>query len=315
MREVLLKDYIRQKRLDAGLTQAQLCEGICDTVTLSRLENGQQTPSRNTITALLQRLGLPHDRYFALLSDREMEVKSLQDEISAEVIEFRRAAKEDRPTIRAKALENVEKLTALAGEEDKFIQQYLLSIKVSLGTPDGPYSYEEKVEMLMEAICLTVPRFELDKIGEFLYTLEESRLINQLANVYSSVGELKRAANIYSQLLKYVEKHDEGIMDYAKHFCLIAMNYAIDLDTAKHYDEAIELANRGREICAKYGNYQLLGSFIAIMAECYFYKQDFAKSVMLYIEACAIYAAVDDKSNLANMRNEMQEHLGLKPPF
>ena len=42
MREVFIGDYIKQKRLDAGMTQAQLCEGICEPITISRLENGQR---------------------------------------------------------------------------------------------------------------------------------------------------------------------------------------------------------------------------------------------------------------------------------
>lgn len=68
MKNVFLGEYVKQRRLDLGLTQEQLCDGICEPMTLSRLENGKQTPSRNRINALLQRLGLPDDRYFALLS-------------------------------------------------------------------------------------------------------------------------------------------------------------------------------------------------------------------------------------------------------
>ena len=82
MKNVFLGEYIKQRRLDLGLTQEQLCDGICEPMTLSRLENGKQTPSRNRINALLQRLGLPDDRYFALLSKNELEMEALQKEIS-----------------------------------------------------------------------------------------------------------------------------------------------------------------------------------------------------------------------------------------
>ena len=76
-------EYIRQGRLDQKLTQEKLCEGICEAPTLSRLENGTQTPSRNRVIALLQRLGLPDDRFYALLTPNEMEIAVLQKEISA----------------------------------------------------------------------------------------------------------------------------------------------------------------------------------------------------------------------------------------
>ena len=59
MQNYKLGEYIRQRRLDLGLTQEQVCAGICESVTLSRVENGKQTPSRNRINAILQ-LSLIH---------------------------------------------------------------------------------------------------------------------------------------------------------------------------------------------------------------------------------------------------------------
>ena len=73
MKEVFLGEVIRQRRLELGLTQEELCEGICEPMTISRFENGRQTPSRNRIKALLQRLGLPDDRFFGLLSTKEVQ--------------------------------------------------------------------------------------------------------------------------------------------------------------------------------------------------------------------------------------------------
>ena len=78
MQNYKLGEYIRQRRLDLGLTQEQVCAGICESVTLSRFENGKQTPSRNRINAILQRLGLPDDRYYALVTPEELENRSTQ---------------------------------------------------------------------------------------------------------------------------------------------------------------------------------------------------------------------------------------------
>ena len=107
MKELFLGEYIKNRRMDLGLTQEQLCEGICEPITLSRLENGKQTPSRNRINALLQRLGLPDDRYFALLSKNEMEINALQEEIRMDTIRYQRAGDEERPKIRETALEKI----------------------------------------------------------------------------------------------------------------------------------------------------------------------------------------------------------------
>lgn len=83
MNVYFLGEYIKKQREKLGLTQEQVCEGICEQVTLSRLENGRQTPSRTRVNALLQRLGLPEDRYYMILTKNELEIEALKKEIIA----------------------------------------------------------------------------------------------------------------------------------------------------------------------------------------------------------------------------------------
>ena len=51
-----LGEKIRQARREKGLTQEQLAEGICSPITVSRIENGHQMPSKAILDALLSRL-------------------------------------------------------------------------------------------------------------------------------------------------------------------------------------------------------------------------------------------------------------------
>ena len=44
MKEIFLGEVIRQRRIELGLTQEELCEGICEPITISRFEHGRQTP-------------------------------------------------------------------------------------------------------------------------------------------------------------------------------------------------------------------------------------------------------------------------------
>ena len=100
MKEIFLGDVIRQRRLELGLTQEELCEGICEPMTISRFENGRQTPSRNRIRALLQRLGLPDDRFYGLLNAKELEISNLEKEITSLHVQFERAAPQEKNRIR-----------------------------------------------------------------------------------------------------------------------------------------------------------------------------------------------------------------------
>lgn len=142
MKNVFLGEYVKQRRLDLGLTQEQLCDGICEPMTLSRLENGKQTPSRNRINALLQRLGLPDDRYFALLSKNELEMEALQKEIVA------CNATEKVP----EGFEKLAQFEKLADPDDQIAQQFALRSRVLLGIflYNGTMFYELKNGTLVE---------------------------------------------------------------------------------------------------------------------------------------------------------------------
>jgi len=146
MQQMFLGEAIKKRRLELELTQEQLCEGICEPITISRLENGKQTPSRNRINALLERLDMPADRYYALLSTHELEVDALQKEIISYNVRFEKATEDEKPQIRKLALDAHKKLEEIIDDDDTLSRQFILRSRVIIGTEDGKYSFEEKKE-------------------------------------------------------------------------------------------------------------------------------------------------------------------------
>ena len=315
MQTMLIGEYIKKNRQDQGLTQEELCEGCCAVSTLSRLESGKLVPGRTLVHALLQRLGLPEGRYFALLGENEAAAEALKNDIRADEIRFRKALAGQRPKIREEAMEKLARLEALMEKEDRITRQYILSARVALGRTERPYSVQEQLSMLMKAIQLTVPRFDLEKIGAFRYSINETTIINQIAVAYANAGEREKAASIYSQLLDYIGTHDKDLPGFANHFCLVSHDYAIELTLNKQYAEAVALAERGWDFCVSYGEYQFLAGFLAILAECSFFMGEKEKSAGLDHQAYYFYTALKDRSNCEIMRREMWEHLGLNPPY
>lgn len=301
MQNFFLGDYIKQKRLDLGLTQEQLCDGICEPMTLSRLENGKQTPSRNRINALLQRMGLPDDRYFALLSKNELEMEALQKEIVA-------------CNVTDQVAEGFEKLAqfeALAAPDDQIAQQFILSSKVLLGRLDGRYMPREQIDMLMQAIRLTVPRFDLENIESFLYTKDEITIINQIGLAYSDDGQNKKAAEIYYQLLRYVRKHFKETITLIGALPLVLYNYARVLDLCGRYEEGAELAQECRKACIQYGHYQELPRCLEIEAECRHFMGDEEISKELYYQSYYLCKVVEYQVGLEIVKKEAKEYLNL----
>lgn len=297
MKEVFLGDYIRQKRIELGLSQQELCAGICDHGTLSRLENGRQTPSRNRITALLQRLGLPDDRYFALLSREEEKIAALQEEILSCNVRGERE----------QGLKLLTQLQQLADEDDQPTQQFILRSKVIL----GDYGFEEQLEMLMRAIRATVPQFELDKLEQFVYCFDEVKVINQIACTYSKAGQRKKAIGLYDRLLRYVQARNLQITRSGGLVPLISHNYACELCVDKRYEDAIEIAEQGKQVCIDCGHYQFLPGLLHVKAECYHYLGNDKKSKDLYLQAYYIYRAIGNTKNLDILLSDVKKQLGL----
>ena len=315
MEIVYLGAYIKQKREELGLTQAQLCEGICEPMTLSRMENGKQTPSRIRINALLQRLGLPDDRYFALLPKNELEIENLLQEIGRYALRFCRAPETDRPRIRAEALEKIAALEAAAEPDDRVTRQEALGFRASIGKPEGPYTLEERLELLMEAIRLTVPRFDPENIGANRYSTREIKIINQIAISYKQAGQLERAIAMYRDLMAYLEAYAQDLDGFARYYCLIASNCAIALEAAKRYEEAAELAEKGWRLCVRSGHYQSLPSFLGVLAECALAEGDREKSAALYCQSYYLYRATSDEYAASVVKREMEKMLGVGPPY
>lgn len=303
MNEIFIGEYIKAARKRKGLGQKELCEGICEPVTISRLENGKQTPSRKIINALLQRLDLPADRYFALLNEQETRLENLQEEIVALNIRFQNSADADRTSVREQVFQKLVELDKLAGPGDQITRQFILRSKVMLGREDGStYAFEEQLNLLLEAIRMTVPKFSLNKIGSFLYCLDEIKVINQIAGVFTRRGQHAEAAEIYGQLLSYLQNHCQNVLQYKGHLPMIAHNYARVLNLCGQNEKALEVAELARQACIDFKNYQFMPRILHVMAVTYHDMGLHRESRRSYRQAYYLCQAIDDEKNAAPLR-------------
>lgn len=310
MQELFIGETIRQKRLEAGQKQEQLCEGLCDPSTLSRIERGKQSPSRNIVDSLLQRLGLPHDRYYTFLTPREAEVDALRAKIDSCAACFCQSLAEEKRQARAEALEQLDQLDAIIDAGDNITRQYILSVRSALGEEHGPYGFEARMNMLLDAIRLTVPHFDLEALGDRLYSINETGIIVQIAETYSDVGQHEKAASILSQLLTYMREHYQNVIHPSRHLSPVAFNYARELCLLGCYKEALETAELGRKACLDYGYCQALPGLLAVMAECRGAMGDYEQSGVLYCQAYYLFKETGNISGLTCVKEAAEKRLG-----
>lgn len=312
MQEIFIGEAIRQRRLALGLTQEELCEGLCEPATLSRIENGRQAPSRSRANALLQRLGLPSDRYYAILAPKEAEEDSLQKSINTHLDRFGRMLGEDKLQAQRAALDELEQLDMVIDDDDHIIKQYILAKRAVLGTVEEPYDFDTQLDMLLRAIRITVPGFDPQMMDGHLYSLDETEIINQIGAAYSLNGQNEKAAGIFSQLLSYVQEHYEDVTRPSRYLSLISLNYARELCLLGHYEKAIEIAEVGRMSCLKYGYCQFLPGLLAIMAKCWHFLKEAEKSKERYLQAYYLYQEIGHTNGSSMVSEEAMEYLNLK---
>ena len=152
MNEFKLGTYIKKHREELRISQEELCEGFCSVSSLSRIENNQQDPSRNLTKNLLERLGLPKDRFLALWDQKGISVGALVREIRSDMIRYERTLANNRQNVQDSIREKLTELEKLVDSDNRSAQQFLLAQQAVIGKLEGPYSPSEKLSMQLESI-------------------------------------------------------------------------------------------------------------------------------------------------------------------
>ena len=141
-----MKDVLRTRRAMFGLTQEQLCEGICSVKSLRRAEKGQTDMQRETLKKLLNRLGLSGQMQWSRLITSDREVIRMAEEL-ADYINDRKFS------VASKQLESLKSRIDLDIPQNK---QYFLEKQALLEFEQGKVTREEFVKMEKEVLECTL---------------------------------------------------------------------------------------------------------------------------------------------------------------
>ena len=141
-----MKDVLRTRREMFGLTQEQLCEGICSVKSLRRAEKGQTDMQRETLKKLLNRLGLSGQMQWSRLITSDREVIRMAEEL-ADYINDRKFS------VASKQLESLKARIDLDIPQNK---QYFLEKQALLAFEQGKVKKEDFVKMEKEALECTL---------------------------------------------------------------------------------------------------------------------------------------------------------------
>ena len=252
--------YIKRIRQEKGISQEALYKGLCSRSTIHRIESGEQNPNFFTAINLLQRLGLDESSFLIPLGPQDFEICNLKKEIVALNAQFQFE----------QALERIDRLEKLVAPKDRLAQQFLLRSRALAGyRQDGerlPYDYPTQRQMLLDALDITHPDFDLEKIERCLLSIEDIKSLNQIAITYSETGDRRFAIRIYEQLLRYPGQNLLNIDALLSVVPMLHYNCSRLLGLEKRFEEELEVAQTGYEICVKYNKARMMGGLLLNMA-------------------------------------------------
>ena len=165
--------------------------------------------------------------------------------------------------------------------------------------------------MLFGALYLTVPKFDIEEIDKNFYTIEEIKIINQIALNYSNSGKNKKAIDVYNQLLKYIEKHLMNLKESNGLVILISYNCSRSLYLEKRYEESIAAANLGLEVSIEERCTSCLGGLLSVLGHAFYAEGRLEESKKYFYQSFYIYSVLHDDINIELGKKNLKEFFNI----
>lgn len=211
-----INDVICIRRKMLGLTQAELCRGICSIKTLQRLENRKTSPQRDIVSSLFERLGLSGELTRTELVTDSPKARGLMEKM--------RESFNDQRWEEAEKL--ADQLKTQVSMDIKSNRQALENAEVSAKWENGKIDDDEYFRKMRNALELTLPFEAFLSEGEKYLTVNEQTCIQNLMLVMDKESPefmtcLRRFEEMYQpfeedDLLESVSGTYEFIIGYVR---------------------------------------------------------------------------------------------------
>lgn len=247
-------DVLRIRRSMYGMTQEELCKGICVTKTLRRSEKMERTMHQDSLEMVMRRLGLSKEYQRSRVVTNDREVLRLKKEITIcrnnrDIEKCRELLSEIRKKLSIEITEN---------------RQYIMELEAALDWMEGTITKEEFVAREDEALRCTLKVEKLSCTDEIYLTEMEMLCIRKKIQELES-EEKRKNINFLIRFFEWYEKEymlSDGIVMYESVMVRLAGELANmgDYQTATFIDKRIlkeslrcrriwEIANILYDIC------------------------------------------------------------------
>lgn len=245
-------EVIKRTREGLGMTQENLCDGICSPETLSRIETGKSVPSRANFQTLMERMGKCGRRYLPFIYSDDIHVIGEWDKLN------KLLTKRQYKEISAMLLEFEMKIDMNEGVNRQFVKRMRAISDYYLERID----VKEMRSQLIKALHCTIPEYGERIIVQRIYSRYEIRIICNIAVTYMIEGELNKAIDIMNLVEQYflktkIDKAERNVSEV-----LFVSNFSQCLGRCGKTKEALAIGQRGIDMCLDAGDSSNLADFL-----------------------------------------------------
>ena len=222
-------DVLRIRRKMYGLTQEELCKGICVPKTLRRTERMKRNMQQNMLGAVMRRLGLSKEYQRVRLVTNDADVVKLSEELSDSRNNF-----------------EIEKARTLLCQIKKKIsfeipenRQYFIEAEASLDWMEGRITKEEFARKEYDALQCTLYTENLYNIDEIYLTEMEMSCIKKSLRVLERTEKMKYIELLLHFFERYERKNE--LPDYIAMYEFVMVCVASELGNMGRYQDAVNL--------------------------------------------------------------------------
>lgn len=279
MKRTFELDYevIRRSRLACGMSQEELCAGICSVETLSRIERGRCHPTNKNLKGLLEKMDRKGERIGMFVMAERYETIALERRM-ARAVHRKEFEKVDE------LLEETERTLDTSSIENK---QYIRSEQIRNEMDKGTLTCQEGIEYLYKSLQMTFKGNE-ENIFDYRLTHREQNMLNQIACLLCKKGEVENAIEIWRKIIKNYEKSKVHVAFKILNWELMTGNLAGRLEELEYVEEPMEICKKRLKIALETGKGNDIGRTLAIMA-CVLERKHDTACVTRFQQALNIY--------------------------
>jgi len=218
----------------SNITRKELYEGITSSSNFTKIESdSQKEPNIYLVESLVERMGFDGRIYYTFfVTGRLFDELELRDRIQDLWIH----GKNDEAMALMPELEKSKNYQSGVG------LQFVKMIKASVYIGEHGFTIEH-LGMVLETIKITRPDFDERAIDKYYLTVNEAKLIFQLALNYKNNDKIRQGNNIFDSLLTNIStKWKDGSLK-ARLFAQVSFSYSSLLGKIGERDEALNIVN------------------------------------------------------------------------